>query len=221
VGIYLVRHTAPDVKPGICYGASNVPVHEAEFARVMPLVDQALPQAALIVTSPLTRCRRLADFLAATSTTREVIVDEHFVERDLGRWTGLHTSEIVKDDDAAYTKNFLDHWPPAQVVNGERVLRGESIAPRLGAGESARAMERRVLAGFDAAWERALGRSLVIVAHAGPIAAMIAKWQGDPFGRRVRPAPACGDVVQLTFQNGRQEALIIRRASPPAEQDDF
>jgi broad specificity phosphatase PhoE len=221
VAIYLVRHTAPDVKPGICYGASNVPVHEAEFARVMPLVDETIPKTALIVASPLTRCRRLADFLAASSETREVIVDEHFIERDLGRWTGLHSRDIVKDDDAAYTKNFLDHWPPPQFENGERVMRGDGIAPKLGAGESARAMERRVLAGFDAAWERAAGRSLVIVAHAGPIAAMIAKWQGDPFGRRVRPAPACGDVVQLTFQQGRQQAIIVRRASPPAEQDDF
>jgi broad specificity phosphatase PhoE len=187
----------------------------------MPLIDEAIPKAALIVASPLARCRRLAEFLAASSDAREVAVDEHFVERDLGRWTGLHSSEIVKDDDAAYSKNFLDHWPPPQFENGERVLRGDGIAPRLGAGESARAMERRVLAGFDAAWERAAGRSLVIVAHAGPIAAMIAKWQGDPFGRRVRPAPRCGDVVQLTFQRGQQEAVIIRRAAPPAELDDF
>jgi alpha-ribazole phosphatase len=220
VPIYLVRHTAPDVRPGICYGASNVPVHEIEFARVMPLVDEALPRDALIVTSPLTRCRRLADFLASSSERRDVVVDEHFIERDLGRWTGLHRDEIVKDD-AAFTKNFLDHWPPAQSENSERILRGDGIAPRLGAGESARAMARRVLAGFDAAWERAAGRSLVIVSHAGPIAAMIAHWQGQSFGRGVRPAPNCGDVVQLALQHGRQEAIIIRRASPPAEQDDF
>lgn len=221
MAIYLVRHTAPDVRPGICYGASNVPVHEAEFARVMPMIDEALPSTALIVCSPLTRCRRLADFLAASRDSREVLVDEHFVERDLGRWTGLHTSDIVKDEDAAYSKNFLDHWPPSQFVNGERVLRGDGIAPRLGAGESARAMERRVLAGFESAWERAAGRSLVIVSHAGPIAAMIAKWQSDPFGRRVRPSPSCGDVVQLTFQRGRQTAILVRRASPVAQEDDF
>jgi alpha-ribazole phosphatase len=221
MAIYLVRHTAPDVKPGICYGASNVPVHEVEFSRVMPMVDEAIPKTALIVCSPLTRCRRLADFLAALSESREVVVDEHFVERDLGRWTGLHTDDIVKDENAAYTTNFLDHWPPPQFDNGERVLRGDGIAPRVGAGESARAMERRVLSGFEAAWERAAGRSLVIVSHAGPIAAMIAKWQGDPFGRRIRPSPSCGDVVQLTFQRGRQVAVIVRRASPLGEQDDF
>ncbi len=187
----------------------------------MPLIDEALPKTALIVTSPLTRCRRLADFLASSSGAREVVVDEHFIERDLGRWTGLHRDEIIKDQDSAYAKNFLDHWPPAQIENGERVLRGEGIAPRLGAGESARAMARRVLTGFDAAWERAAGRSLVIVSHAGPIAAMIAHWQGSVFGRGVRPAPSCGDVVQLVFQNGRQEAIIVRRASQPNEHNDF
>lgn len=221
MAIYLVRHTAPDVKPGICYGASNVPVHEAEFARVMPMVDEALPKTALIVCSPLTRCRRLADFLAALSPSREITVDEHFVERDLGRWTGLHASDILKDENAAYGANFLDHQPPPQLENGEPVLRGDGVAPRVGSGESARAMQRRVLIGFDAAWERAAGRSLVIVSHAGPIAAMIAKWQGDAFGRGIRPSPNCGDVVQLTFQRGRQAAVILRRASPPSNEDEF
>lgn len=186
----------------------------------MPLVDAALPRVALIVTSPLTRCRRLADFLTLSSPDREVAIDEHFVERDLGRWTGMHRDDIVKDD-AAFAKNFLDHWPPAQIDGGQRVLRGDGISPQLGAGESARAMAKRVLAGFENAWERAAGRPLVIIAHAGPIAAIIAHWQGQPFARGIRPAPSCGDVVQLSLQNGRQEALIVRRASPPAEQDEF
>ena len=84
MAIFLVRHTAPDIKPGVIYAASNVPVHQAEFMRVMPLIDAALPQEALIVTSHLTRCRRLADFLAMRGTGRIVIVDPRLTERDLG-----------------------------------------------------------------------------------------------------------------------------------------
>ena len=67
MAIFLVRHTAPDIKPGIIYAATNVPVHEGEFKRVIPLLNAALPENALIVTSPLSRCRRLADFLAELS----------------------------------------------------------------------------------------------------------------------------------------------------------
>ena len=92
MAIYLGRHTAPNVKAGVIYAASNVPVHEAKFKRVIPLLDAALPESAMIVTSPLTRCRRLADFLAMNrdggSNERIVILDPRFIERDLGRWTG-------------------------------------------------------------------------------------------------------------------------------------
>ena len=32
--LYLVRHPQPDVAPGLCYGASDVPITEAELAHV-------------------------------------------------------------------------------------------------------------------------------------------------------------------------------------------
>lgn len=219
-----MRHTAPDITPGICYGATNVPVHEAEFARVIPLIDSALPADALIVTSPLTRCRRLADFLAlnvAESNTRDVAVDAHLVERDLGRWTGKLWQDIPRDEAKAFAANFLDHWPPPVMSDNGPVLRGTDVAPRLGAGESVRAMQTRVQRGFDAAWEMAAGRNLVIVAHAGPIAAIIAHWHGEPLRPGIEPSPGCGDVVQLGFADGRQRALIVRRASPLSEADSF
>lgn len=225
MAIFLVRHTAPDILPGICYGATNVPVHEAEFARVIPLIDAALPETALVVTSPLTRCRRLADFLAMSSKSgskdREVIVDGRLVERDLGRWTNKLWEDIARDEAREFAANFLDHWPPPVVTDDGPILRGLEVAPQVGAGESVRAMQTRVLRGFEAAWELAVGRNLVIVAHAGPIAAMIAHWQDEPLRRGIEPSPGCGDVVQLAFVDGRQRALIVRRASPPTEADSF
>jgi alpha-ribazole phosphatase len=221
MSIFLVRHTAPDILPGICYGATNVPVHDAEFARVMPLINAALPDTALVVTSPLTRCRRLADFLAETSKGREVVIDGRLVERDLGRWTNKQWEDIPRDEARAFAANFLDHWPPPVETDDGPVLRGVGVAPRLGAGESVRAMQTRVLQAFEAAWEMAEGRNLVIVAHAGPIAAMIAQWQGEPLRRGIEPSPGCGDVVQLAFVDGRQQAVFTRRAMSPPEVSNF
>ena len=225
MAIFLVRHTAPDIAPGVCYGATNVPVHEAEFARVMPLIDAALPSTALVVTSSLSRCRRLADFLAMSSRlgsiAREVVVDERLVERDLGRWTNKRWEDIPRDEARAFEANFLDHWPPPVMTDDGPVLRGLGVAPHVGAGESVRAMQTRVLRAFEAAWAMAEGRHLVICAHAGPIAAMIALWQGQPLARGIEPSPGCGDVVQLAFADGQQRALITRRASPPVEADSF
>ena len=216
-----MRHTAPDIKPGVIYAASNVPVHAAEFMRVMPLVDAALPQEALIVTSHLSRCRRLADFLSMRGTGRTVIVDPRLTERDLGRWTGKRWQEIPRVEAMEFDANFLDHWPPPVETENGPVLRGLHVYPRLGAGESVRAMQTRVIEGFEAAWDIAEGRNLVIISHAGPIAAMIAYWQGGILRRGVEPSPGCGDVVQLAYVEGQQRAFIARRASAPVEADSF
>jgi alpha-ribazole phosphatase len=221
--IYLIRHTAPNIKRGIIYAASNVPVHDDEFKRVIPLLDAALPESALIVTSPLTRCRRLADFLAMSSGAgeRTVILDPRFIERDLGRWTGKRWEDIPRDEAKESDANFLDYWPPPVQTENGPVLRGLNVHPRLGAGESVRAMQMRVIEGFEAAWEIAEGRNLVIVSHAGPIAAMIAHWLAIPLRRGIEPSPGCGDMVQLAYVDGRQRAFIARRASPPDEEDSF
>ena len=221
MAIFLVRHTAPDIKPGVIYAASNVPVHQAEFMRVMPLIDAALPQEALIVTSHLTRCRRLADFLAMRGTGRIVIVDPRLTERDLGRWTGKKWEQIPRAEAKEFDGNFLDHWPPPVETENGPVLRVLNVYPRLGAGESVRAMQARVIEGFEAAWDIAEGRNLVIISHAGPIAAMIAYWQGEILRRGIDPSPGCGDVVQLANVDGQQRAFIARRATPVAETNSF
>ena len=228
MAIYLVRHTAPNIKPGIIYAATNVPVHDGEFKRVIPLLDAALPASALIVTSPLTRCRRLADFLAMSrrggtggSNERIVILDPRFIERDLGRWTGKKWEDIPRAEAKQFEADFLDHWPPPVETENGPVLRGLNVHPRLGAGESVRAMQMRVVEGFEAAWDIAEGRNLVIVSHAGPIAAMIAHWLTIPLRRGIEPAPGCGDVVQLADVDGRPRAFIARRSNAPKDLDSF
>lgn len=221
MAIFLVRHTAPDIKPGIIYAATNVPVHEAEFKRVIPLLNAALPENALIVTSPLSRCRRLADFLAMGSNERVVILDPRLIERDLGRWTGKKWEEIPRHEAKEFDADYLDHWPPPMETKDGPVLRGLNVHPRLGAGESVRAMQMRVVEGFEAAWDIAEGRNLVIVSHAGPIAAMIAHWQREPLRRGIEPSPGCGDVVQLAHVDGRQRAFIARRATEPEQVNNF
>ena len=124
MAIYLVRHTAPDIKPGIMYGASNVPVHAAEFNRQMPVIDALLPQDALVFTSPLSRCRRLADFLSMKGSGRTVIIDPRFIERDLGSWTGKQWEDIPRKEAKAFDANYLDHWPPPMMTDDGPVLRG-------------------------------------------------------------------------------------------------
>lgn len=209
MAIYLVRHTPPDIKPGIMYGASNVPVHGAEFNRQMPRIDALLPPEMLVFTSPLSRCRRLADFLSMKGSGRTVIVDPRFIERDLGRWTGKMWEDIPREEAREFDGNYLDHWPPPVMTENGPVLRGLNVHPRLGAGESVRAMQMRVIEGFEAAVDIAEGRDFAIVTHAGPIAVMIAYWHREALRRGITPSPACGDVVLLGEVDGLHRARIL------------
>lgn len=79
--LYLVRHPAPAIAPGTCYGRLDLdlgPVGEA----ALPHLVAALPRLQ-VWTSPARRCRRLADLLSPAP-----IVDPRLQELDFGAWEG-------------------------------------------------------------------------------------------------------------------------------------
>lgn len=61
--IYMVRHTSVGVPKGTCYGQTNVPLAET-FAEEASIVKQNLQgiNFGSIYSSPLSRCRKLAEF---------------------------------------------------------------------------------------------------------------------------------------------------------------
>ena len=61
--LILLRHPQPDVAPGICYGASDLALLRDPASDAVRLACD-LPPVDRIVTSPLGRCRALADALA-------------------------------------------------------------------------------------------------------------------------------------------------------------
>ena len=66
--ITLIRHTAVDVPPGVCYGQTDVPLKdsfEQEAAATLERLKASMPEGGTfdhVYTSPLTRCVRLADY---------------------------------------------------------------------------------------------------------------------------------------------------------------
>ena len=84
--LILVRHTRPAVPENVCYGATDLDVastFEEEAARVI----EALPPAERLVTSPLRRCRLLAERIGAARALVPVI-DARLREMDFGAWGG-------------------------------------------------------------------------------------------------------------------------------------
>jgi alpha-ribazole phosphatase len=94
--IALIRHTAPLVAPGICYGRLDLALRDA--ADIAPIVGQlAAFLPARVCTSPARRCRELAYAISA-----DPILDDRLRELDFGAWEGLPWDAIPRAD--------LDRW---------------------------------------------------------------------------------------------------------------
>jgi len=152
--LHLVRHPQPEIAPGICYGATDLPVTEAELARVQALLASAgLPGRLPLYTSPLQRCALLADRIRPQGAH----IDARLAEMDFGRWEMRPWSGIARAEVDAWAADLL-HCRPG---GAENVL---DVARRVAA----------VVADLRADLHAgAIGEALVIC-HAGTIRLLLA-----------------------------------------------
>jgi alpha-ribazole phosphatase len=168
MGLILARHTRP-AAAGICHGRSDAAL-AASFPAETEALRAELPPLDRIVTSPLARCRRLADALG-DRLGLPVAADPDLAEMDFGAWEGRPWDAIPRPE--------LDAW--AADLLGARPHGGESVAMLL-------ARTRRALARLRSA----AGMSLAVT-HAGVIRAALFDagdadaWQREiPFARAIR-----------------------------------
>lgn len=162
--VHLIRHTRPEVAPGICYGRSDVPLAATATEEIQAVVNQ-LPQVDAVLTSPAERCRRLASAIASTWNA-PYAEDARLLELNFGCWEGRAWDDIER--------NEIDRWS-ADLWN---------VAP--GGGESLSQMWQRVAAFCT---EHRLNQShnadihLVVVAHRGPLRVLHCLGRGVVFDR--------------------------------------
>ena len=149
--LYLIRHPHPEVEPGLCYGRSDLSLIEDATicaARIAPL----LPAAAPVYSSPLKRCRQLADALSPTP-----YLDPRLMELDFGAW------EMLPWD--AISPSALDAWAANPLH-----FKGHG-------GESAAELRARVAAFLD---DHTDHDELVLVTHGGVMKACASLLLGLP-----------------------------------------
>lgn len=150
MALILLRHTRPDVDAGTCYGRRDVGL-AATFAEEAEALLSQLLAFDRVVTSPLSRCRRLADYIAG-QTSRDVTEDDRLREMDFGRWEGSAWSALPRGEIDAWANDFLHARPHG----------GESVAM----------LRARALEALDA--YRKLAGDTLIVTHGGVIKAALA-----------------------------------------------
>ena len=148
--VTLLRHTTPAVAAGVCYGISDLDVTDSFRDEALATLAQ-LPPVDRIVTSPLLRCRRLADHIA-TVRHRPVMTDPRLQEMNFGTWENKAWLDIPRGELDLWAADFFHARPHG----------GESVA-------ALTARTRKAIAEFDGAQDHVL-----IVTHAGVIKAALA-----------------------------------------------
>jgi alpha-ribazole phosphatase len=155
--LFLIRHSAPLVEGGVCYGRLDLPLAEPcarSFDNViakLEAIEAGPPQ--FVWSSPLQRCERMARALALRFEA-PLATDSRWIELDFGAWEGKTWSEIDRDASNGWA---TDYW---------------NVAPPLG--ETYRELWHRVEEALSTLTEESAQR-VAVVSHAGPIRAAVAK----------------------------------------------
>ena len=177
--LHLVRHPQPDVAPGLCYGAADVPVTQAELSRVQAALHaQGLPGSLPVYASPLRRCALLARRLRPAA----LHIDARLAEMDFGHWEMRPWSAIPRSEVDAWAAGLLHHRP--------------------GGAENVLDVARRVAGFVDALRKDAVDEALVIC-HAGTIRLLSSMRPGRTLEQAALEAAATphrigyGDILTL------------------------
>jgi alpha-ribazole phosphatase len=154
--LYLVRHAQPDVPEGVCYGSTDLPVRAGSQQRALAHLVEILPRRTPIFSSPLQRCRALADALSRKLDAAEPALDARLVEMDFGAWEMNAWDDIPREEVDAWVADLIGYRP--------------------GGGESLGDVARRVRAFQEDLCAMHLPAA-IIVGHAGPIRLLLAGLQ--------------------------------------------
>ena len=184
--IYLLRHTRPAIAQGLCYGRSDVPLAPS-YAEELELLSQAMPPIDRIYSSPLGRCRRLAEDLASrVSVPAPVCLEPALLELDFGAWEGRLWSEIPRHESDPWAEDFIERAPPG--------------------GESYRDLVRRVCL-FLRTLSWTTENNLLMVTHSGVIRALRSWEQQISLAKAFDEDLPYGSLCEITRLPSRGAAI--------------
>lgn len=183
----MIRHTAPDVAPGVCYGRLDVALPPScgdEFDEIVA----KLPEVEGVWTSPLERCRSLAERIVGPN--REISIDPRWSELDFGRWEGRSWNEIDRKESDPWADDYWNVAPPQ--------------------GETYRQLYERVAEALGNLTEQPVQR-VAVVSHAGPLRAALAQCLGLQSDRYHEFALDYGGVTLLDWSEDGWRLKYLNR----------
>ena len=169
--VALIRHPAPLIASGICYGRLDVPLSPDGAAAIAQIVAQLADFIADIVwSSPAQRCVALANSIAEFSGLPRHD-DERLLELDFGQWEGLAWDSVPREALDRWAADPLGFAPPGGESGADLIARVRSCHEDL------------VLQ----------ARDCVVVSHGGPMK-LLAALLGGSEPDLLAASPAFGSV---------------------------
>ena len=174
--VWLVRHTTPNIAPGVCYGQSEVGL-AASYQQELATLKATLAGRtfAACFSSPLQRCRQLAEDVG-----QKPIIDKRLMELNFGAWE-LKRWDAIDRTKAAY---WGDHFVTEQCPGGE----------------SFTDLAQRATAFWQDLAVYASAKHVLVVTHGGVIRALLAQLRGLSLDRAFEIEVACGQVIGAPWQ---------------------
>ncbi len=180
--LWLVRHAQPLIDNGICYGQLDMQADAQATQDAAAALSRILPGNILAASSPLQRCRQLADALTNARPDLAFTSDSRLQEMHFGNWENRAWSSVPKSE--------MDDWT-ADFGNYNAGQNGESVSTFM----------IRVASAFDAMPRHT---DVLWVTHAGVIRAAQLLAQGvrkvDTAGQWPSEAPTYGQWCTLEIK---------------------
>lgn len=146
--LYIVRHSETDYNiQGRYLGRTDIPLNSAGIRQANELAVEVKGLLIdVVVSSPLKRTVQMACIIAPD---KEIIKDNHFIERSIGVYEGLTKQEAKNKYPELYSRNIT------RIFN-EAPPQGETI----------KQVQERVFEGIDELKQKYQGKDVLLVSHA-------------------------------------------------------
>lgn len=115
MSIYLIRHTAPLIEKGTCYGQADIDVKDSFHAEAA-IIRSVLPgDISSIYSSPLQRCSKLAEHLFPGAA---INWEHQLKEINCGEWELLKWDDIPADVIDPWMKDYVN----VRIPGGENYI---------------------------------------------------------------------------------------------------
>jgi alpha-ribazole phosphatase len=171
--IYLIRHTETVSSKGICYGQADVDIKEP-YLDIFQEIKKQLPTDAIVYSSPLLRCKKMAEFFTDT-----IIFDKRLMEMNFGNWELQPWNDIPQEE----IQPWMDNFVTVRVPNGESF---EDLHQRVGEFYSELLQKKE--------------DKIMLVCHAGTIRSILSRYHNTNLIDAFSLYPVnYGEVIQLSF----------------------